>query len=256
MTTNGPERASSVSGGRIALVVIGVLMMLFGLGAASGGGVLLWIDRTQRDADGFFAGSTDRYASGGYAITSEAIDLGSGGGAGWAADLGDLARVRVRGEGAPGGPPLFIGIGPRDAVEGYLAGVRRSEVDDVDFDPFVAHYADVPGTRAPSPPGREALWVARAEGTGPQSLEWDMRSGTWMLVVMNATAAPGVAADLAFGVKVGVLLPIAVGLLVVGLLVLGAGVTMFVFGLRAAGRTPRAPDAHAAGGPADPGGAA
>ena len=52
MTTNGPERASSVSGGRIALVVIGVLMMLFGLGAASGGGVLLWIDRTQRDADG------------------------------------------------------------------------------------------------------------------------------------------------------------------------------------------------------------
>ena len=72
-----------------------------------------------------------------------------------------------------------------------------------------------------------------------------------MLVVMNATAASGVAADLGFGVKVGVLLPIAVGLLVVGLLVLGAGTTMFVFGLRAAGRTPPALDAPPADGTGD-----
>lgn len=234
-----------MSGGRIALLVVGALLALLGLGMAGGGGALWLIHGTQRDADGYFTSSTQRYASTGYAITSQEVDLG-GGDAAWAADLGDLARVRVTGRGAgPAGRPLFIGIGPRAAVEAYLAGVPRSEVDDVDFDPFRARYVDIRGARAPGPPAAQGFWVARAEGPGTRALEWDVRGGTWMLVVMNATPVRGVAADLGFGVKVDVLLPVAIGLLVVGLVLLGAGVTMVVLGARGGGGTP--PDMEPAG---------
>jgi hypothetical protein len=235
-----------MSGGRIALLVVGALLALLGFGMAVGGGALWLVHGTQRDADGYFTSSTQRYVSTGYAITSQELDLGGGGDAAWAADLGDLARVRVTGQGAaPAGRPLFIGIGPRAAVEAYLAGVPRSEVDDVDFDPFRARYLDVPGTRAPGPPAAQGFWVARAAGPGAQTLEWDVRGGTWMLVVMNATPVRGVAADLGFGVKVDVLLPIAIGLLVVGLVLLGAGVTMVVFGARGGSGAP--PDLEPAG---------
>lgn len=230
-----------MSGGRIALVVVGALLALLGLGLATGGGALLWAQGTQRDADGFFTSSTERYASGGYAVTSQEIDLGTAGEAGWATDVGDLARVRIRGLDAGTGQPLFIGIGPRDAVETYLSGVPASEVADVHLDPFRVDYTDRPGTRAPAPPASQGFWVARSAGTGRQTLEWDVRGGTWMLVVMNAGAARGVVADLSFGVKVDVLEPIAIGLLVAGLLLLAGGVTMLVFGLRGAARGPAPP---------------
>lgn len=242
-----------MSGGRIALLVIGTLLGILGLGMALGGGALLIINGTQRDADGYFTSSTQRYGSAGYAVTSREIDLGGGDDAGWAADLGDLARVRVTAQGAaPARRPVFIGIGPRIAVEAYLADVPRSEVDDVDLDPFRAHYTDVPGTRAPSPPEAQRFWVARAAGPGTRTLHWDVHSGNWMLVVMNAGSARGVSADVAFGVKVDVLVPIAIGLLVVGLVLLAAGVTMVVFGAR--GRGGGRPDEPPVTGAADSGG--
>ena len=52
-----------MSGGRIALLVVGSLLALIGLGAAAGGGVLLWAHETQRDADGYFTTSTERLRS-------------------------------------------------------------------------------------------------------------------------------------------------------------------------------------------------
>jgi hypothetical protein len=55
--------------------------------------------------------------------------------------------------------------------------------------------------------------VARAEGTASTTLTWSVRSGRWVLVVMNADASPGVEARLAFGVKTGILGPIGTRLL-------------------------------------------
>lgn len=244
-----------MSGGRIALLVIGSLLALLGLGMAAGGGALLWLHETQRDADGYYTSSAERYASAGYAVSSQEIDLGTED-AGWADDLGDLARVRIVARGAgPGSRPLFVGIGPREAVDAYLAGVARSEVQEVDLDPFRARYADIPGVRTPAPPASQGFWVARAGGPGARSIEWDVRGGSWVLVIMNATPARGVAADVQFGVRIEVLLPIAVGLLVVGLVLLAAGATMVVVGARrGAGHTPTAaldPDAPPVGGITD-----
>jgi len=222
-----------MSGGRIVLLVVGTLLALFGLGMALGGGGLLLLHQTQRDADGYFTTSTERLAAPGYAISSREVDLGADPeDARWAGDLGDLARIRVGARSAIPGRALFVGIGPRDAVEAYLDGVAHSELEDADFDPFRPDYALLPGTRTPAPPSTQGFWVARAQGPGRQTVEWDVRGGRWALVVMNAQPARGVAADVRLGVRVDVLFPVAVGLLVAGLVLLASGVTMVVFGAR------------------------
>jgi hypothetical protein len=229
-----------VSGGRIVLLVVGTLLALIGLAAAAGGGALLWANETQRDADGYFTTSTERFATTGYALVSDQIDLGAEGEtATWAGDVGDLVRTRVVAE-SGSGDRLFVGIGPDAAVRRYLARVPYDEVDNVDFGPFRADYSPRPGTQAPAPPGAEGFWVARSAGRGAQVVDWEPRSGRWAIVVMNADASRGVQADIELGVKVDLLGRIAGILLGGGLVVLAGGVTMVAFGARGGGE-PRPP---------------
>ena len=223
-----------MSGGRIVLIVVGCILGLIGLGIAGGGGALVWAHETQRDSDGYFTTSAERFRTPTFALTSDEVDLGAEGNAGWGSDIGDLATVRVRATNA-GPRPVFVGIGPRRDVEAYLARVPHDQVSDVEFDPFRAQYELQPGTLAPTPPGRQSFWVARAQGTGTQTLEWDLQGGNWAVVVMNADGSRGVDADVALGVKVDILFPLGIGLLIGGLVLLGAGITMIVFGVRGGG---------------------
>ena len=216
---------------RILLLVFGSLLALIGLAVTIAGATALIAYGTDRDDDGYFTTSTERFQTVGRALVSEDVDLGSEGDAAGAVSLGDLADVRVRAESA-GGRAVFVGIGPRSEVAAYLDGVAYAEVTDVDFDPFRATYAVRRGTRTPAPPAQQAFWAARASGPGQQTLDWELEGGTWSLVVMNADAAPVVAADLQLGVKIKVLLQLGIGLLVGGLIALAIGVTMIVFGAR------------------------
>jgi len=229
--------------GRIILLVVGCIVALIGLGIAAGGGVLLWAHETQRDRDGYFTTSTQRFRTPTFALTSDKVDLGTEGDAGWSGDIGDLARVRVRATGGGGGP-VFVGIGPERDVAAYLARVPHDQVSDVSFDPFRVTYRREPGTASPARPGAQPFWVARAQGAGTQTVEWDLQSGKWAVVVMNADASPGVVAGIAFGVKVDLLFPLGIGLLIGGLVLLGAGITMVVFGIRGGrgGRSGGEPD--------------
>lgn len=228
------EPRRSMSGGRIALLVMGCILILIGLGVAAGGGTLLWAHETQRDRDGYFTTSTERFRTPTYALTSDKVDLGSEGDAGWGADIGDLARVRIRAASADN-RPIFVAIGPERDVAAYLARVPHDQVSDVSFDPFRVTYQRQGGTVAPARPGAQPFWVARAQGTGTQTVEWDLQSGNWAVVVMNADGSPGVAAGVALGVKVDLLFPLGIGLLIGGLVLLGAGITMVVFGARGGG---------------------
>lgn len=232
MTTQAP-RSETMSGGRIVLLVVGCLLALIGLGMALGGGGLLWAHSTLRDDDGYFTSGPETYRTAGYAITSAEVDLGADpDDAGWADDLGDLARVRVTASRASGDGELFVGIGPRAEVEAYLRGVPRSEVREVNLDPFRVDYDEIAGPRTPAPPAGQGFWVARGTGSGEQVLEWDVRGGSWMLVVMDVGGARGVAADVELGIRIDVLLPIAIGLLVAGGVLLIGGALMIVIGAR------------------------
>lgn len=219
-----------MSAGRILLIVFGVLIGLFGLALAGGGGALLWAHSTQRDDDGFFTTRSIALAAPGFAVVSDEVDLGTGGGA-WAADVGDMARVRVR---ATSERPiaLFLGIGPEDAVRAYLADVRHTQVDDVDLDPVRVRSGERPGSRAPAPPADQSFWAVQATGTGTQTLDWRPESGRWTVVMMNADAVPGVVADVDLGIKVEYLRGIGIGFVIGGVVLLVIGTLMVVFGVR------------------------
>ncbi len=220
------------SAGRIALVVISAVLLLTSLALGAAGSVLLWAHATQRDDDGFFTSDRERLETVSYAITSEEIDLGVGpGGRERGFDLGDLATVRLTVD-PQAETPVFVGIGPEDDVDRYLDGVAHAEITDVDLDPFRVTYRFAEGGAPAGRPGAELFWAAEVEGSGTQTLEWELESGQWAVVVMNGNGSPGVAVDAAAGVKVSWLFPASIGLLVGAVVLATLGAVLLVVGAR------------------------
>ena len=122
-----------MSAGRVILIVLGSIGVLFGLALLAGGGFLLWADRTQRE-DGYLTTPTERFATSAYALTRTRLEVDTDG-AGWVLNDSWFGKVRIRGESA-GGKTLFMGIGPEAAVAKYLGHVAHANVEDIDFDPF------------------------------------------------------------------------------------------------------------------------
>ena len=87
----------------------------------------------------------------------------------------------------------------------------------------------------PAPPGSSG--PAQAQGAGTQSLRWTVRSGDWMVVVMNPDGAPGVTVRADVGVSSPALPALASALLVAGLTAGLIGAALVVIPARlAAGR--------------------
>jgi hypothetical protein len=195
----------------------------------AGGGVLLWAQATQRDADGYFTTSSERFETTSYAVISDRVDLGRrrdeqervG-------NLAALARVRLRVE-ATGERPVFVGIARRDDAPQVAVGV--AQVSSVRFNPFSVDYRYRDGGPPANRPADAGIWVASAQGPGVQTLEWDPEPGQWSVVVMNADGSAGVSVDASAGAKASWVLPVGIGLLAAGLLVLVVGAVMVVVGV-------------------------
>ena len=142
----------------------------------------------------------------------------------------------LRGSTTNPGKNIFIGVAPRSDVATYLATVPHTEIVDVRFDPFRALYRDVAGAKAPSSPTQQTFWAATATGPGEQELKWDLRSGAWAVVVMNADATGPVAVNLQAGARSDLLWPVFIGLLIGGLVMLLIGVPLIVLGAAGLGR--------------------
>jgi uncharacterized protein DUF4389 len=202
--------------GKVVLLVVGVILALVAFGFLAGGGTLLWAYSTQRDAGGYYTTDAGSLTSQSYAVTSENVELGSKP-ADWVPH--GIATVRIE---ATSSAPIFVGIGPRSAVDQYLHGVAHDVLTHVRFAPFEATYSHVGGSATPTPPGEASFWATSASGPGTKTLRWDVEAGNWVVVLMNADGSPGVAAQVTVAAKSPVLLPIGIGLLLLGLL-LGAG---------------------------------
>jgi hypothetical protein len=187
------------------------------------GGLLLWANGHYKDADGYLSTGSQRFDSREYAITTPNLDVGAGApGLEIKSDRYGELRLQTM---QKGGKPLFVGIARTRDVEAWLRGASYSEVSDIDFAPFKAKYAQRHGTRKPGPPSQQRFWAA----TGTHALHWDVESGDWSVVVMNADGSRGVSAAVSAGAKVPYIAEIAYGTLGLGLLfvVLTAALTAY-----------------------------
>jgi hypothetical protein len=227
-----------VSAGRVILIILGGIGVLFGVAVLAGGGFLLWADRTQRE-DGYLTTPTERFGTPTYALTRTRLEVDTDG-AGWVLNDSWFGKVRIRGE-SPGAKTLFMGIGPEPAVARYLGTVAHANVEDIDFDPFRVTYLPVTGGAPQGPPTDQRFWAASASGVGTQTLTWKVRDGDWSVVLMNADGSRGVTADIDLGAKMSFLLWVALGLLVGGALVVGGSTALVVLAARTRQRPPSPP---------------
>jgi hypothetical protein len=218
-----------VTAGRVILIVLGSIGVLFGLALVAGGGFLLWADRTQRE-DGYLTTPTERFATPTYALTRTRLEVDTDG-PGWLLNDSWFGKVRIRGE-SPGAKMLFIGVGPEAAVAKYLGSVAHASVEDIDFDPFRVKYFPIAGGAPEGPPTEQRFWAASASGVGTQTLTWKVREGDWSFVLMNADGSRSVVADVDVGAKLSFLLWVAIGLLLGGVLVVGGSTALIVLAAR------------------------
>jgi hypothetical protein len=210
-------RSSGWTGGRVASLVVGILLVVFSLVLLGAGGTGLWADRTQREA-GYATTDVHQFSTEGAAVATEETHLGSAG-VGWLYAPGLLGKVRIRVTPANPSSALFVGIGRSADVDRYLAGVNHTVVTDF----FTDKQKAVRGGTSPDPPGSQHFWFASADGAGPRTLVWKPSNGSWTVVAMNADGRPGLAVAADLGARFPALLWIAIGLLIAGVVFLAGG---------------------------------
>jgi hypothetical protein len=208
----------NLTGGRVAAIVAGgaiaslaTLVLLVGAG-------FQWLDN-QKDADGYYTTSSERFSTGTYALTSDNLDIDDG-------PFNLKARLKVDSD-----KPVFVGVARTLDVDAYLAGTAHASVTDFEVDPFDADYTTSPGTSKPAAPDTQTFWAAKAQGAGEQTLDWDVDEGDWSVVVMNADGSPGVDTSISAGADLPFVGGVATGLIVAGLSGLALGGALLALGL-------------------------
>ena len=219
----------------LAAIVIGGFVAVVAAVFLAAGGALIW-GESEKDADGYLSTGSDRFATTTNAIATEDLDIDDTG-AGLLVDDDAYGRVRLRVE-PNGDKPVFVGIAPTDRVEAYLAGTSHTTVTDLDYSPFEADYRDSRTTGSPSAPAGQDIWVASAQGAGTQTVTWDVRSGSWSVVVMNADGSAGVDAGVTAGANVPIMDDLAWAATSTGVVLLGGALVLLVMGVRARPRRP------------------
>ncbi len=130
---------------------------------------------------------------------------------------------------------MFVGIGREADVSAYLAGTAHDELIEL-ADGLEPVYRSQAGDDEIAPPTEQGFWVVSATGPGTQEILWEATSGRWSAVVMNATGAPGVGAEVNVGVKAPFVLPLALIMLGLGAVMTTVAVLLIVVGAVGAAR--------------------
>jgi hypothetical protein len=204
--------------GRVVTLVAGCVLGLFSLGLLAGGGWATWMTNTQRDSAGYLTASPHVLSTSGHVISSkEVAELAAGPYRSW------LGTVRVRVTPTNTAAQIFVGVAPTTVVDSYLTGVDRTVV--TGWFPFKTEQATATGAAPKTQPGAATFWTAHVAGTGTQTLSWKPSSDS-TVVVMNADGSAGVSARADIGATVPDLAWLAVGLFVIGGLLLGGAVAL------------------------------
>jgi len=193
-----PQPKPTWGAGRITAMVLGIFLLLGSLGLAFGGLTLAVASATLRDADGYLMSGESTFSTASYAMTTGNVQIHAEGTAQNLphALLGDAKVTAV----PNGDAPIFIGIAPTADVRSYLRGVGHATL--IGFQDTTPSYRMAGGVSPQVPPTDTDIWVAQSAGTGTQSVNWPVGTGSWTVVVMNADGSRGVSADLAAGATV------------------------------------------------------
>lgn len=256
--------AGGWTGGRVAAVVVGSLLLLSATAPLVAGGSLAWADRTQRE-DGWLTSGDAAVATDGYAVVSPEVEL----------QVEDTPVVveRLLGDtrltAMPGSDDeLFLGLARAEDVDAYLGGVARQVDSWPAEDPAGAGWVrtgpgidrwytdagsvELAGTRPATPPGEQDIWVTSTSGAGPLTLTWTPQPGNWSAVLMRSDGGAGVDAEVSVGATAPGLGWIAAGLLVLGLVLLAVGGLLVGLAVRGASSTPGRAGPPPGGGGAPP----
>ena len=220
-----PRERGGGGAGRVVLLVLGSIAALLSFALLAGGCALVVVDQTQRDKDGYLMSPSVDFSTPSYAILSERAKLHLKG-AEWAVDH-FIGTVRIR---SKSDRPVFVGIGPAADVDRFLLGVEHAVVTSLDVDH--PHYSNRSGSAPASAPHKQPFWVASASGSGEQTVDWDPKSGSWRVVVMNSDASRGVASTMSIGAELDSVLWIGVALLGVGALFAAGAALAITAGVR------------------------
>ena len=220
---------------RIAALIGASIIGLLALVLIAVGGVSLWANG-QKDDSGYLSTGTDRFATSTYAVATDNLDLDSRG-AGWLINSDRYGKVRLKVD-SRAGKPVFVGIARTSEVSRYLRDTAHAVVTDVSYSPFHAEYRAHAGAHRPTLPADQRFWVASAHGSGAQTLTWDVKHGSWSVVVMNADGSRGVDAGVSAGANVPILSAVGWGALGGGLLLLVAAGGIVFLALRSGPRRP------------------
>jgi hypothetical protein len=175
----------------VLLVVLAVPLILAGAG--------LWLVDQHRSVDGTFAAHLEQIQAPGRAIVVTDVDALLRADAPFA--RGGQSTLSVSANG-PGGL-LFLGLGPYDQIEQYLAGVAQTRIGQVRLalGPLPVERTDIVGELAPKESPYEApFWRATStglirDGVVEDALTWSpatTRGERLAVVIMNADGSPGV----------------------------------------------------------------
>jgi len=222
-----------MSAGKIALLVFGIIFLLVAVGLLFAGGTLVWVDQELKDSDGFISTDTIYLERGSHAIITRPADIDLE--MTWPFDEGDLATIKVKASNDNPSKQVFIGIAEKSDVEDYLDGVEYDEITGFRIHPYDVDYKKHTGSsvpEAPDSPDIRDIWTEWVVGNGTQTLEWEIESGSWVLVLMNADGSAGIDLSGSVGIKAPWIFGLGIGLLAGGAVVLILGVLMIYFAAR------------------------
>src|SRR4051812_44170068 len=156
---------TNLTGGRLAAIIAGGAIASLATLVLLAGAGFQWLEH-EKDADGYYTTSTERFSTGTYALSTDNLDIDDG--VPGKGHFGD-ARLTVRSD---DGKPVFVGLARTSDVDEYLDRSAHTTLTDFDVDPFEADYRTVGGESAPAAPGTQGFWTEKVEGSGTQTLNW------------------------------------------------------------------------------------
>ena len=219
-----------MSAGKILLLILGVLIIVWSVGLLIAGGALLWVNSALMDSEGFLTTRTIDLEQDSHAIVTAPADIDLG--VEWMWDWVPLVTFKIEGSNDDPSKQIFIGIADESYLSTYLNDVAYDEITGFSFYPYRVSYTNHQGDSEPAAPTSETFWRASVHDAGTQTLEWELEAGRYSLVLMNDDGSAGVDLSVLFGVKIPPVFGIAIGLIVGGTIALIIGILMVFFAIR------------------------